>query len=32
VERSIGDMKRRCQLLYARRGGLFEEGGRRCMS
>ena len=29
VRNSIGDMKRRCQLLYQRRGSLFEEGGRR---
>ena len=28
VERSVGDMKRRCQLLYRSRGGLFEEGGK----
>jgi hypothetical protein len=27
VEGCIGDMKRRCQLLYESRGGLFEEGG-----
>ena len=29
IERSIGDMARRCQLLYEAKGGLFEEGGRR---
>lgn len=29
VRSAIGDMKRRCQLLYQRRGALFEEGGSR---
>ena len=28
VDKSIGDMARRCKRLYAARGGLFEEGGR----
>ena len=28
IDRSIGDMRRLCQLLFKRRGGLFEEGGR----
>ena len=28
IEKDIGDMRRRCQRLYAARGGLFEEGGR----
>ena len=28
IDRSIGDMQRRCQLLYKAKGGLFEEGGR----
>ena len=28
VNRSIGALKRRCQLLYDAKGGLFEEGGR----
>ena len=26
--RAIGDLKRRCELLYNAEGGLFEEGGR----
>ena len=29
VNRSIMDMKRRCQLLLKAKGGLFQEGGRR---
>ena len=29
VKKSIEDMKRRCQRLYAAKGGYFEEGGRR---
>ena len=29
VNRSIGDLHRRCKLLHAAKGGLFEEGGRR---
>ena len=28
IDKAISDMCRRCQLLYNRRGGLFEEGGR----
>ena len=28
INNSIGDMTRRCQRLYAARGGYFEEGGR----
>ena len=28
IERSIGDMARRCRLLYEAKGGLFEEGGK----
>ena len=28
ITRSIGDLKRRSQLLYEAKGGLFEEGGR----
>jgi len=28
INKAIGDMKRRCGLLYAAKGGLFEEGGR----
>jgi hypothetical protein len=28
VDKAIGDMKRRCQRLYAAKGHLFEEGGR----
>ena len=28
VERAIGDMRRRCQLLFKRQGGLIEEGRR----
>ena len=28
IHQSIGDMQRRCQRLYAKRGGSFEEGGR----
>ena len=28
ITKAIGDMKRRCHLLYAAKGGLFEEGGR----
>lgn len=28
INKSIGDMKRRCQRLYAAGGGFFEEGGR----
>lgn len=29
IDKSIGDLQRRCERLYAARGGLFEEGGRR---
>ena len=29
INRAIGDMKRRCQLLFEAKGGLFEEGGQR---
>ena len=29
INRAIEDMKRRCQRLYAARGGHFEEGARR---
>jgi transposase len=28
IEKSIMDLKRRCELLYQAKGGLFEEGGR----
>jgi len=28
VRKSIGDMRRRCQRLFDKKGGLFEEGGR----
>lgn len=28
IDKSIGDMRRRCQRCFARRGGFFEEGGR----
>ena len=28
INKAIGDLKRRCGLLYAAKGGLFEEGGR----
>ena len=28
IDHSIGDMRRRCQCLYAAKGGYFEEGGR----
>ena len=28
INKSIGDMRRRCRLLFERQGGLFEEGGR----
>ena len=28
IDRSISDLKRRCELLYEAEGGLFEEGGR----
>jgi hypothetical protein len=28
INRSIMDMKRRCERLYLAKGGLFEEGGR----
>ena len=28
INKSIGDMKRRCKLLFDAKGGLFEEGGR----
>ena len=28
INKAIGDMRRRCQRLYAARGGHFEEGGR----
>ena len=28
VNKAVGDMRRRCQRLFERRGGLFEEGGR----
>jgi len=28
VRKSIGDMRRRCQRLFVKKGGLFEEGGR----
>lgn len=29
ILRAVGDMKRRCNLLHAAKGGLFEEGGRK---
>lgn len=29
IDKSVGDLKRRCDLLHAAKGGLFEEGGRR---
>ena len=29
VNAAVGDMQRRCQRLYAKKGGLFEEGGQR---
>ena len=29
VDKSIGDLQRRCESLYAAEGGLFEEGGKR---
>ena len=29
IDKSIGDMRRRCTLLYEAKGGLFEEGGHR---
>ncbi len=29
IDKSIGDMRRRCQLLFKAKGGLFEEGGRK---
>ena len=28
INKSVSDFKRRCELLYKARGGLFEEGGR----
>ena len=28
IDKAIGDMRRRCRLLRAAEGGLFEEGGR----
>ena len=28
INKSIGDLKRRCERLYAAQGGLFEEGGK----
>ena len=28
IDKSIGDLQRRCERLYEARGGLFEEGGR----
>ena len=28
IDKSIGDLQRRCERLHAARGGLFEEGGR----
>ena len=28
INKVVGDMARRCKRLYARKGGLFEEGGR----
>ena len=28
IDKSIGDLKRRCERLYAAKGGLFEEGGK----
>ena len=28
IDKSIGDMKHRCNLLFEAKGGLFEEGGR----
>ena len=31
IDRAIGDMRRRCQLLFKRQGGLFEEGGRSAL-
>ena len=29
IDKSVGDLKRRCDLLHAAKGGLFEEGRRR---
>ena len=29
IDKSIADMKRRCERLYEAKGGLFEEGGRK---
>ena len=29
IDKSIGDMRRRCRLLFEAKGGLFEEGGRK---
>ncbi len=29
INKSIKNLKRRCELLYEAKGGLFEEGGRR---
>ena len=29
INKSIGDLQKRCKLLYKAKGGLFEEGGRR---
>ncbi len=31
VQKCIGDMRRRCQLVAAAKGGHFEEGGRRAL-
>ena len=28
IDKSIGDLKRRCERLYVAKGGLFEEGGK----
>ena len=28
INKAIGDLQRRCQLLLEAKGGLFEEGGR----
>ena len=28
IDKSIGDLKRRCERLYLAKGGLFEEGGK----